>query len=63
MELKCKKKKFDRIKALIVIANANKPSQTNFNRKEKRIYFCTICKYFHVTSKNKLKNLKNELES
>ena len=39
MELKCKKKKFDRIKALIVIANANKPSQTNFNRKEKRIYF------------------------
>ena len=47
---KCSKKKFDKIKSMLVIANANKPSQTNFNRKEKRYYWCDICNAHHVTS-------------
>lgn len=51
MKPKCDKKKFDRIGALNVVANAKKESQFNHDRKEKRIYFCRDCKAYHVSSK------------
>jgi uncharacterized protein YlaI len=47
----CVKKKFDRIKALMVVANAQKPTQKNIKRKEIRVYYCTDCKAYHTTSK------------
>jgi hypothetical protein len=46
----CKKKKLDRIKAMMIIANANKQTQFNFNRKEIRYYWCEECQSYHVTS-------------
>ena len=49
----CKKKKLDKIKAMIIVANAKKATQINFNRKEIRYYFCNICLSYHTTSKNK----------
>jgi len=51
----CSKKRFDKISAMFVVANAQKPSQKSFKRKEKRIYFCVECNSWHVTSKNKIK--------
>jgi hypothetical protein len=50
--MKCKKKKLDKIKAMLIVSNSQKRSQKNFNRKEKRIYLCDICKSWHTTSKN-----------
>jgi DNA integrity scanning protein DisA with diadenylate cyclase activity len=49
--MKCKKRKFDKIGAMLVIANAQKSTQTNFNRKERKHYWCVNCKAYHVTSK------------
>lgn len=49
----CGKRKFDRIKAMLVIANSQKRTQQSFNRKEKRIYYCSICNGYHTTSKLK----------
>ena len=46
----CKKISFDRIKAMLVVANSQKRTQKNFKRKEIRVYFCPICKSYHVTS-------------
>ena len=48
----CNKKKLNKIKAMMIVANAQKQTQKNFNRKEIRIYFCNECKYYHTTSKN-----------
>jgi len=48
---KCNKKKFDKIEAMLLIANSNKQTQKNFNRKEIRLYFCDECRCYHVTSK------------
>jgi len=47
----CVKKKFGRIRALMVVANAQKPTQKSIKRKEVRVYFCKECKAFHTTSK------------
>ena len=47
----CNKKKLDKIKAMMIVANAQKQTQKNFNRKEIRIYFCNECKSYHTTSK------------
>lgn len=47
----CSKKKLDKIKAMLIIANANKPTQKNFNRKEIKQYFCQECNAWHTTSK------------
>lgn len=49
--MNCKKKKVDRIKAMLIIANAQKRTQTNFNRMERRYYFCKECNAYHTTSK------------
>lgn len=49
--MKCTKKKFDRIGALMVVANAQRKTQKSIKRKEKRIYFCKECNAFHTTSK------------
>lgn len=46
----CSKKKLDKIKAMLIIANAQKQTQTNFNRKEIRFYFCLECNAYHTTS-------------
>lgn len=47
----CKKKKLDKIGAMMIIAKAQKQTQMNFNRNEKRFYFCKICNAYHTTSK------------
>ena len=47
----CNKKKLDKIKAMFIVANAQKSTQKDFNRKEVRIYFCEKCKAYHTTSK------------
>jgi len=48
---KCQKKKFDKIGAMLVLAKIKRPGQKNFSRKEKRYYYCTECKTYHLTSK------------
>jgi hypothetical protein len=47
----CKKKKLDKIGAMLIIANSNKKTQKSFKRKEKKFYFCKECKCYHTTSK------------
>ena len=51
--MKCSKKRLDKIKAMLIIANATKVSKKGFNRKEKRYYWCDECNCYHTTSKNK----------
>ena len=46
----CEKKKLDKIKALMIVANSKKHTQKNFHRKEIRVYFCAKCKAYHTTS-------------
>ena len=48
---KCKKKKWDKITAMMIIANSQKRTQNNHNRNETRYYWCDICKSYHTTSK------------
>jgi len=55
----CKKLKLDKIKAMLIIANAQKKSRKNFNRKELRYYWCDTCNSYHVTSKKLSKEEKN----
>jgi hypothetical protein len=50
----CGKIKLDKIKAMLIIANSQKKTQKNFNRKEKRIYYCLECDAYHTTSKSKI---------
>lgn len=47
----CNKKKLDKIKAMLIVANSQKRTQKNFKRKEIRVYFCRECKTYHTTSK------------
>ena len=47
----CRKKKLDKIKAMMIVANAQKQTQLNFKRKEIRVYFCSECNAYHTTSK------------
>lgn len=47
----CNKKKLDKLKALMIVANAQKQKQRNFDRKEARVYFCSECNAYHTTSK------------
>ena len=49
----CNKKKLDKIQAMLIIANSNKPTQKNFNRKEISFYYCNKCKSYHTSSKMK----------
>ena len=46
----CNKKKVDRIKAMLIIANSKKRTQRNFNRNEIRYYWCYECNSYHTTS-------------
>ena len=46
----CVKKKIDRIKAMLIIANSKKRTQKNFNRKQIRYYWCEDCNSYHTTS-------------
>jgi len=52
---KCNKRKFDKIKAMMIVANAQKKTQNNFNRREIRVYFCLECNAYHTTSKKLIK--------
>ena len=47
----CSKKRFDKVKAMLVVANSQKRTQKNFKRREVRVYFCEECKAYHTTSK------------
>lgn len=46
----CNKKKLDEISAMLIIANSQKRTQSNFKRKEIRKYYCIYCKAWHTTS-------------
>lgn len=52
--MSCNKKKVDKIKAMLIVANAQKRTQTDFTRREIRHYFCYECKAWHTT-KQKMK--------
>lgn len=52
----CKKKKLDKIGALLVIANAQKPTQKNFKRRELRLYWCNKCQAYHTTKRKSYEN-------
>ena len=45
----CKKKKLDKIEAMLVISNAQKQTQKNFKRRELRFYWCEKCQAYHTT--------------
>ena len=47
----CRKKKLDKISAMMIVANAQKQTQKNLKRNEIRIYFCKECNAYHTTSK------------
>jgi len=47
----CKKKKLDKLGAMLIVANSQKRTQKNFKRKESKIYYCEECKCWHTTSK------------
>lgn len=49
--MKCTKKRFDRIKAMLVVAEAL--NSTSSSRQEKRFYWCVPCRAYHVTKKDK----------
>lgn len=51
--MSCKKRKLDKVGALMVIMKSQKQTQKNFNRNEKRYYFCKECNAYHTTSKLK----------
>jgi hypothetical protein len=52
----CEKKKYSKIDALIVLSKCftARNRRHNFNRKEKRMYYCKECHAWHLTSQNKL---------
>jgi len=43
----CNKKRFDKIKDMLVIADDL--NSTELKRQEKRFYWCNVCKSYHVT--------------
>lgn len=45
---KCTKRRYDKLKAMLVLAKLK--NAKNGHRLEKRIYFCTQCKSYHLTS-------------
>ncbi len=47
----CKKKKLDKIRAMMIVSNSQRPTQKSFNRNEIRVYFCNECNSYHTTSK------------
>jgi hypothetical protein len=49
--MECSKVKVDKIKAMLIVANAQKQTQGSFKRRESRVYFCTACNAHHTTSK------------
>jgi len=49
----CKKKPFDRVGAMLAIAEAKVKS--GWKRKELRMYWCKQCSAFHLTSQEKRK--------
>lgn len=52
---KCKKRKFDKIGAMIALSMC-KSGRSGWKRRELRMYYCSTCKAFHLTSKlNKYK--------
>ncbi len=44
----CKKRKFDKIAAMLVVANAQRSRLSK--RQERRTYWCDDCKAYHTTS-------------
>lgn len=47
---KCKKRKFDKIGAMIALSMC-KSGRSGWKRRELRMYYCSTCKAFHLTSK------------
>ena len=52
--MSCHKKAMDKIKALMLIAKNKGANNHNFNRRERRCYYCKYCNAYHVTSSNKI---------
>ena len=58
---KCRKVKYkDKLSAMFALSQCRRVGNYKSNRDEKRIYFCPICKAYHLTSKNKKKDLVNK---
>lgn len=57
--MKCKKRKYkDKISAMLALSSCKFNSRKGGNnRNETRIYFCPICKTYHLTSKVKRNNI------
>ena len=55
----CKKKKLDKIGAMLIIANSNKKTQKSFKRKEKKFYFVKNVNVITQQVKIKYENIKN----
>lgn len=55
----CKKKKLDKIGALLIIANSQKRTQKSFKRKECRIYYCKKCCSYHTKITDEDETFKN----
>ena len=52
----CKKIKYkDKISAMFALASCKHAKKGN--RQEHRIYYCNVCKCYHLTSKNKIKKI------
>ena len=59
--MKYKKKKIDKVKAMLIISNATKKNSKGYSkRKESRYYFCDSCKSYHTTSKKEGSDLTNK---
>lgn len=50
MKKNCKKKKLDKIGAMLVIADAQKLNRKKITRGEKNYYWCKECNCYHTTS-------------
>jgi len=56
---KCSKRTYSKVGAMMALARINAPtksvSQRDVGKKEKRYYYCYLCKAWHLTSRDKYK--------
>ena len=49
--MKCNKKKLDKIKAMLILSEIK--NKYNRKRLEKRLYYCSECRAYHLTKQDK----------
>jgi hypothetical protein len=47
----CNKLKLDKIKGMLILANAQKARKKSHKRQEKNMYWCVECMSYHTTSR------------